>query len=75
MTNNDDTAPVADKPDPLTAMFGDRSGWDARRAVARAFVEQERNWSSNIVRYEPIYQRLVQAASLDVSCLPTPAKV
>ncbi len=59
----------------LTAMFGDRLGWDARRAVARAFVEQERNWSSNIVRYEPIYQRLVQAASLDVSCLPTPAKV
>jgi glycosyltransferase involved in cell wall biosynthesis len=59
----------------LAGMFADRSGWDARRAVARAFVEQERNWSSNILRYEPIYQRLVQAASLDVSCQRSPAKV
>lgn len=59
----------------LAAMFADRSGWDARRAVARAFVERERNWSSNILRYEPVYQRLVQAASLDVSCQRSPAKV
>jgi PEP-CTERM/exosortase A-associated glycosyltransferase len=68
----DDPAAIATA---LTGMFADRSGWDARRAAARDFVERERNWSSNIVRYEPIYQRLVQAASLDVSCLPTPAKV
>ena len=59
----------------LAGMFADRSAWDTRRGVARAFVERERNWSSNIVRYEPIYRRLVQAASLDVSCLPTTAKI
>ena len=59
----------------LAGLFADRSGWDSRRAVARAFVERERNWSSNILRYEPIYQRLVQAASLDVSCQRSPAKV
>ncbi len=51
----------------LAGMFADRSGWDERRRTARAFVERERNWSSNILRYEPIYQRLVQAALLDVS--------
>ncbi len=60
----DDPAAVATA---LAGMFADRSGWDARRRTARAFVERERNWSSNILRYEPIYQRLVQAALLDVS--------
>ncbi len=40
-------------------MFADRASWDARRDRARAFVEAERNWSSNIARYEPVYQRLV----------------
>lgn len=43
----------------LGAMFADRGFWDERRATARAFVEQERNWSSNILRYEPVYQRLL----------------
>ena len=47
----------------LTAMFADRGGWDARRDVARAFVERERNWSSNISRYEPIYQKLTGGLS------------
>ncbi len=42
----------------LSALFEDRSGWDARRARARDFVDKERNWSSNILRYEPIYHRL-----------------
>ncbi|MDB5696643.1 MAG: glycosyl transferase family 1 [Sphingomonas bacterium] len=46
----------------LAGLFADRSGWDARRARARAFVEAERNWASNIGRYEPVYQRLVEAA-------------
>ncbi len=52
----DDPASIADA---LAALLADRSGWDARRAVARAFVERERNWSSNILRYEPVYQRLL----------------
>lgn len=43
----------------LAGMFADRSFWDERRATARAFVERERNWSSNIMRYEPVYQRLL----------------
>jgi PEP-CTERM/exosortase A-associated glycosyltransferase len=51
----DDPAAIAAA---LAAMFADRDGWDARRDVARAFVERERNWSSNIARYEPVYQRL-----------------
>lgn len=42
-------------------LFADRASWDARRNRARAFVEAERNWSSNIARYEPVYQRLVAA--------------
>lgn len=33
--------------------------WDKRRQTARTFVEQERNWSSNIRRYEPVYQHLL----------------
>ena len=43
----------------LAGLFADRAGWDARRDRARAFVEAERNWSSNISRYEPVYQRLL----------------
>ncbi|HEU0065900.1 MAG TPA: TIGR04063 family PEP-CTERM/XrtA system glycosyltransferase, partial [Sphingomonas sp.] len=57
----DDPAAIAAA---LAAMFADRSGWDARRATARASVESDRNWSSNISRYEPVYQGLVQAARL-----------
>ena len=57
----------------LAALLADRSGWARRRADARAFVEQERNWSSNIGRYEPVYQRLTMAATVDGSWQPTPA--
>jgi glycogen(starch) synthase len=57
---------AADDPQALaaavTALFADRAVWPARRARARAFVEAERNWSSNISRYFPVYQRLARAA-------------
>lgn len=43
----------------LAGLFADRAGWDERRAVARAFVERERDWASNILRYDPIYRRLL----------------
>jgi PEP-CTERM/exosortase A-associated glycosyltransferase len=43
----------------LAGLFADRGMWNQRRADARAFVETERNWSSNILRYEPVYQRLL----------------
>lgn len=56
----DDPAAVAAA---LAELLGDRRGWDARRERARAFVERERNWSSNISRYAPVYQRLIQATS------------
>ncbi len=43
----------------LAGLFADRSHWEERRAVARAFVERERDWASNILRYEPVYRRLL----------------
>jgi glycogen synthase len=46
----------------LAALFADRSGWEDRRDVARAFVERDRNWSSNISRYAPIYHKLTGKA-------------
>ena len=46
----------------LAGLLADRAGWPARRVRGRAFVEAERNWSSNILRYEPVYQRLAEAA-------------
>jgi len=46
----------------LTDMFEDRAHWERRKDIARAFVERDRNWSSNISRYRPIYQRLTGLA-------------
>jgi glycogen synthase len=43
----------------LAALFEAREMWDARRATARAFVAKERDWATNISRYEPVYQRLL----------------
>jgi PEP-CTERM/exosortase A-associated glycosyltransferase len=45
----------------LSTLFADRDHWEERRNRARKFVEAERNWSSNIARYEPVYQKLVNA--------------
>jgi PEP-CTERM/exosortase A-associated glycosyltransferase len=47
----------------LNALFADRGGWEARRSRARAFVEAERNWSSNIAVYQPVYQGLLAACT------------
>ncbi len=46
----------------LSALLDDRAIWDERRATARAFVERERNWASNIRRYLPVYQNLLERA-------------
>ncbi|WP_375392566.1 TIGR04063 family PEP-CTERM/XrtA system glycosyltransferase [uncultured Sphingomonas sp.] len=54
----------------LAALLADRSEWEARRARARAWVRRERNWSSNIARYEPVYQRLVAAARTEFPWSP-----
>ncbi|MCM8729490.1 TIGR04063 family PEP-CTERM/XrtA system glycosyltransferase [Hephaestia sp. GCM10023244] len=46
----------------LAGLLAQRDAWAERKARARDFVERERNWSSNISRYEPVYRRLVEAA-------------
>lgn len=43
----------------LARLLADRGQWDERRRIARAFVERDRNWSSNISNYEPIYHKLL----------------
>ena len=48
--------------DALAGLFERRPEWDKRRDTARRFVEKERNWSSNISRYAPVYQRLTGKA-------------
>ena len=47
----------------LARLLADRSGWEARRDAARAFVEGERNWSTNVARYAPVYQALTGKAA------------
>jgi glycosyltransferase involved in cell wall biosynthesis len=54
----DDPAALADA---VAGLLDNREGWDARRAVARAFVERERNWGVNVARYRPVYERLIGA--------------
>ncbi len=51
----DDPKSLADS---VAALFEAREKWDERRKTARKFVEQDRNWSSNISRYEPVYRKL-----------------
>jgi glycogen synthase len=48
--------------DALDGLFANRSVWEGRRDVARRFVERDRNWSSNISRYMPTYQKLTGKA-------------
>ena len=48
--------------DALSDLFNAREIWDERRAKARAFVEKERNWASNIRRYETVYHQIAKGA-------------
>lgn len=57
----------ADMAKVLGELFERRGEWDERRDRARRFVELERNWSSNISRYEPVYQGLLKARRTDRS--------
>lgn len=43
----------------MVALFAAREGWDARRKVARAFVERAHDWAHNAARYLPVYQALI----------------
>ncbi|MEG3088753.1 TIGR04063 family PEP-CTERM/XrtA system glycosyltransferase [Sphingomonas sp. PB4P5] len=56
----------------LTQLLADRHLWDARRAKGRAFVEKERNWSVNVARYAPVYQKLIDARVLPDSWSRSP---
>jgi PEP-CTERM/exosortase A-associated glycosyltransferase len=56
----DDPAAIASA---LKALFAARATWHERRRTARIFVEIHRNWSSNILRYEPVYQRLLRSSA------------
>ena len=49
--------------DALAKLLENRGIWAERRRTARIFVETHRNWSSNILRYEPVYQRLLRGAA------------
>ena len=40
-------------------LLADRSAWDGRRAVARAFVEQAHDWEINVSHYLPVYQSVI----------------
>ena len=44
--------------DALAGLFEQRARWEERLDAARRFVERERNWSSNISRYAPVYRQL-----------------
>jgi glycogen(starch) synthase len=44
----------------VAGLFADRIHWEARRTRARAYVENERNWSVNVGRYDSVYQRLAK---------------
>ena len=52
----DDPAAVAQS---LDILLANRSDWDSMRTRARAFVEAERSWKTNIYRYEPVYHLLL----------------
>lgn len=54
----DDPADLAQS---VATLLANRCIWPERRAVARAYVERERNWAANIARYEPVYQRLTKS--------------
>lgn len=43
----------------VAGIFADNAHWPTRRQLARDFVAFERNWSSNISRYRPVYERLI----------------
>jgi len=45
--------------DALADLLAARGIWEGRRAAGRRFVEQERDWANNVLRYEPVYHRLL----------------
>lgn len=56
-------------------LFSDRDHWEARRARARAYVENERNWSVNVGRYDSVYQNLTKMGAMEDSWSPKVLRV
>jgi PEP-CTERM/exosortase A-associated glycosyltransferase len=46
----------------LADLCADRSGWECRRARARAHVAMRHDWAQNIRRYQDVYQHLLARA-------------
>ncbi len=49
----------------LSDMLGRPDLWDARRDNAEAFVRAERDWASNVHRYDPVYHSLLDPESIE----------
>jgi PEP-CTERM/exosortase A-associated glycosyltransferase len=49
----------------LTYLLENRGDWPQTIDNARKFVAADRNWSSNILRYNPVYQRLISAKKFE----------
>ncbi|AMO72817.1 TIGR04063 family PEP-CTERM/XrtA system glycosyltransferase [Sphingorhabdus sp. M41] len=49
----------------LAHLLDNRGRWNQTIETARKFVEADRNWSSNILRYTPVYQRLIARTSFE----------
>lgn len=42
----------------LADLLADRSSWHTRKAVARTYVADQRDWAKNVARYNVVYQEL-----------------
>ena len=51
----------------LGALLDNSASWPQAIEAARKFVEADRNWSSNILRYTPVYQRLIERKSFELA--------
>ncbi|MEY4269476.1 MAG: hypothetical protein RLZZ58_692, partial [Pseudomonadota bacterium] len=62
---------AADDPAAIAASLGvllaDQTNWAQMRDQARKYVERDRNWSSNILRYEPVYQKLLSGKTRSIA--------
>jgi PEP-CTERM/exosortase A-associated glycosyltransferase len=57
----------------LAGLLADRDIWEQRRTRARTFVETERNWSINVSRYAPVYQKLTKSVASENAWTLPPA--
>ena len=49
----------------LASLLSNRECWGQTIEAAKKYVEADRNWSSNILRYTPVYQRLIARKSYE----------